>query len=218
MSGSLADVIQQAIYAGAAAGAQASGRPHQVYRPTDALAPIGPDSLVATLPAAFSADLRYGFKSAHEYTKPTWSCVIDGNQTKPGDILVGANATWFLASMEPLLPIVAVRCDAIVTISRPTSSRGIGALPPGGDVVAQEVAIMSGWPASVLQGTKGEKDDSGLPDDTRAPWVAIMMPAMPGVDVLTDDVISDDQGRRFTISGCERTYMGYRLTAAYAGA
>lgn len=116
MSGSIADVVQAAIYAGAAAGAQASGRPYAVYRPIDALASIGPDNLVTTLPAAFSAELRYGVESAHEYNKPTWSCVIGGNQTRPGDILVGQNANWFIVSMEPLLPVIAVRCNAIVTI------------------------------------------------------------------------------------------------------
>lgn len=220
MSGSqtLADVIQQAIYAGAAAGAQASGQPHQVYRPIDAMSPVNPDSLVATLPAAFSADLRYGFKSAHDYTKPTWSCAIDGRVTRPGDILVGPSATWFIASMEPLLPILVVRCSGTVSIARPTATSGIGVLPPGGDVVAEEVVVMAGWPASILQGTKGEKADSGLPDDTRAPWAAILMPQFAGVEIRTDDVLTDDQGRRYILSGCERTYLGWRLTAAYAGA
>ena len=215
---SLADIIQHAIYAGAAAGAQASGRPHQVYRPTDALNPVQPGSLVATLPAAFSGDLSYGFKAAKDYADATWSCVVDGNQTRPGDVLMGAS-TWFIASQEPLLPILAVRCNAVASLSRPSKAgRGGGRQAYGGDTERTETALMAGWPCSLLQGTKGERGDVQLPGDVRMPWFNVIMPAMAGVELLTDDVLTDGLGHRYKVSSAELTAMGWRLTVMLAEA
>lgn len=216
LDSSVQALIQQAIWYGYRASASVLGKPHSIYRPTSAVQPISPETLVTVLPAIFTPSDRYGFKEGAGYAKALWSVLVDGNQTRPGDILVG-ETTWYIASMEPDLPIMAVRCSSTVTVTRPTSTTGIGLRAPSGDVVTQETTLMAGWPASILQGTKGEKPDSGLPDDVRAPWAAILLPAVEGVELRTDDIITDETDRRFVISGCERSYMGWRLTAEFAG-
>jgi hypothetical protein len=39
------------------------------------------------------------------------------------------------------------------------------------------------------------------------------MPAFPGVELLTSDVIEDELGRRFAVASAEITPLGWRLTA-----
>ena len=88
----------------------------------------------------------------------------------------------------------------------------------GGEETAVDVPMLTGWPCSMLQGTKGEKDDSGIPDDTRSPWIAALLPPSAVADIRTDDVITDEDGRSFQVSGAELSPLGWRLTAAFAGA
>jgi len=76
--------------------------------------------------------------------------------------------------------------------------------------------LMTAWPASVLQGAKGEKDGAVLPGDVRLPWWAILLPAFPGVTLRSADIITDDIDRRFIISSAEKTDLGWRITAMQA--
>ena len=217
--------IQSKVNLGYRLAAARTGLPFQVYRPAGTTAPIVTANLVATLPAAFSAD-DYRFRRPQGYAKPTWTALIDGAITVPGDYLVEvsplpgqAARTFFISSQQPLLPIQAIACNAVITVARPTPQSGIGALPLGGNETTVEVASLTGWPASILQGTKGEKSEDNLPDDTRSPWTSVLLPPSAAwADVRTDDVLTDDGGRRYLVSGAELTALGWRLTAAYAGA
>ena len=76
-----------------------------------------------------------------------------------------------------------------------------------------EIAYATGFPCSILQGTKGEKNDAGLPGDTRLPWWVILVPASVG-NIKYGDLILDDLGRRYVVSSPELTDLGYRITAS----
>jgi hypothetical protein len=81
-------------------------------------------------------------------------------------------------------------------------------------VPAQETTLATAWPISQLQGTKGEKGVTNLPGDVRMPWIAILVPTIPGGVVLAEgDRMRDDLGRAWTLSSCELNPLGWRLTA-----
>ncbi|WP_230371027.1 hypothetical protein [Paludibacterium denitrificans] len=77
--------------------------------------------------------------------------------------------------MQDTLPIYCVQCNRTVNVLRVSMDSGVGQIGYGGDTADTEQVLMSGWPASVLQGTKGERNEAGLPGDTRTPWWAILM-------------------------------------------
>ena len=209
--------IQGHIWRGYAKAAQRIGADYQFYRPASG---AFPGSAIAMLPVSLNAeDMKYG--RPNKYGKPTWFALVDATGLRAGDYFVGPQGTFFLAAIQPLLPILAVECNRTVSLSRVQAPSGVGAQGYSGMTARNEIAYASGVPCSILQGTKGEKGDAGLPGDTRLPWWSILMPAsadasLDGSPVNYGDLITDDLGRRYTVSSTELTDLGYRLTAALA--
>lgn len=210
-----AATLQARIYAGYGKAALRIGPAYSHYRPSSANNPIASGNLLGTLNASLNAqDMAYG--KPNVYGKPLWYCLVDGTKTRVGDYLVGPDRTVFIAAMQQALPILAVECNRTLTIYRPAQQTAVGAVGYGGNTGAGETALMTGWPASVLQGTKGENGGVGLPGDVRLPWWAILMPAFPGVSIRAFDVISDDLNNRYVISSAEQTDLGWRFTCLQA--
>ena len=206
--------LQSRIYAGYAKAAQRLGLPFSQYRPTTASNLLSAGNLLRSLLASFNAqDFKYGRPNG--YGKPAWYCIADGSLLAPGDYLIGGTGqTYFIAAMQPLLPILAVECNRTVTVYRPQQQAGVGAVGYGGNTAQNETVLVAGFPASILQGTRGEKGDANLPGDTRNPWLIVLLPNLPGAIYLrTDDVMIDDLGRRYTFSSAEQTDLGWRITA-----
>lgn len=209
--------IQQVVYRGYAISAAKIGLPYAQYRPVSsditALAPIS-----TSLLASFNAeDMKYG--KPNKYGKPTWYALLDGTQTQVGDYLVGAAGTFFIAAQQPLLPILAVECNRTLSFARPQAQSDVGAVTNyEGNTPDTQTPLATGWYASVLQGTKGEKNEVALPSDVRTPWWAMLFPAIPGVTLQSGDLVSDDIGRRYILSSVELTDLGYRCTAMQAQA
>ena len=207
--------IQARIYKGYAIAALKIGVLHDQYRPTSALNPISLGNRLTSLPVSFNSE-DFSYMKPNKYGKPTWFAVVDGAQTKVGDYLKGPTGTFFIAAQQPLLPILAVECNRTVSVYRPQQQTGIGAQGYGGDTDANETLLMQAWPASVLQGPKGEKSEAHLPGDTKNAWAAVLMPAFTGVVLRSDDILIDDLARRFVLSSVELTDLGYRMTAMQA--
>lgn len=205
--------LQTRIYAGYAKAALRIGLSFSQYRPTAATSPISAPYLLRTMLASFNAmDFKYGRSPL--YGKPTRYCLADGALLAPGDYLIGNGFTYFIAAMQPLLPILAVECNRTVTAYRPQQQVGVGAVGYGGNTAANETVLASGFPASILQGTKGEHGDTKLPGDVRNPWWLVLLPNIPGgVQLRTDDVLVDNDGCRYTVSSAEQTSFGWRITA-----
>src|SRR5450830_590971 len=205
--------LQSKIYKGYGQAAKRIGPINTVYRATSALAAMG--QTVAAINASFnSEDMTYS--RPNKYGKPTWFGLFDGTLVRVGDYLVGEQGAFFVAQMQLTLPILMVQCNRTVNFLRAPAAAGVGALGYGGITEENEQTLMSGWPASVLQGTKGEKGDAVLPADTKTPWWNILVPAYPGVVLRSSDIATDDLDRRYTISSAELTDAGWRLTAMQA--
>lgn len=203
--------IQSKVWRGYAQAAKRLGSSYQFCRP----GPGGfPGARLFTAFVSLNAeDMKYS--KPNKYGKVTAYALVDGTGLQAGDYFSGAQGTFFIASLQPLLPILVVQCNRTVTLSRVESDPNAGAQGYSGMTAANEAAYAEGAPCSVLQGTKGEKNDAGLPADTRLPWWNILMPAAVGV-VKYGDLITDDLGNRYVASSVELTDLGYRVTASQA--
>jgi hypothetical protein len=203
--------LQQKLYRGYARAAEQTGLPCRLYRAGGPLNPMAGAAL-ATLPAAFSPQ-DYAFEHPQGYGKALWQALLDGTQVLVGDLLVGPK-TYFVVALQALLPILVAEAPHVVDVRRPFRETGVGYQASyGGTTPRQETIVMGQWPASILQGIRSENTGAGLPDDLKAPDWDILLPAFPGVQLVTSDIVQDEAGRRFAIGSAETTPLGWRLTA-----
>jgi hypothetical protein len=202
--------LQAKIYKGYGQAAKRIGFDYQQFRATSASNPLMSTAL-QTLPASFTTNFNYS--APNKYGQATWLGLFDARTFQPGDFLVGHQGTFFVAAMQDTLPIYCVQTNRVVSVLRVGMDPGVGLGGWAGDTPASEAPLMQGWPASVLQGTKGEANPANLPGDVRTPWWAILMPAWPGIVLRTSDIIRDELGRKYVISSAELTDMGWRCTA-----
>lgn len=208
-----AATLQSKIYQGYGKAALRLGYMTSAYRGLTAFNPVSVGNLIASLNASFNSESMV-YSRPNKYGHPTWFGVFDGTLVKVGDILTNAqDGTFFVAAMQQALPILVVQTNRTLSVLRPLQQTGVGAAAYNGDTVATETALMTGWPASVLLGTKGGRSVANLPGDTSAPWWAILMPAVAGVQIRTSDIITDDLSRRYIVSSAELTDLGWRITA-----
>jgi hypothetical protein len=187
-------------------------------------------------------DMKYG--KPNKYGKSTWYALFDGKELQVGDYLIGLikggnlelegggdillencrklllegkGIAFFIAAMQPLLPILVVECNRVVSIYSPQAQDGVGAQDYAGTTTQNQKLLVSNVPCSILQGTKGEKSETDLPGDTRSPWWTILMPASVG-RITQDTIIIDDLDQRYIVSSNENSEYGWRLTAMMADA
>jgi hypothetical protein len=205
--------LQDKIHIGYGKAAKRIGFDYQQFRATSAYNPLTSTAL-QTLSASFTTNFKYS--APNKYGQATWLGLFDGRSFEPGDFLVGHQGTFFIAAMQDTLPIYCVQTNRVVSVLRVGMDAGVGLGGWASDTPANEAILMQGWPASVLQGTKGESNPTNLPGDVRTPWWLILMPAWPGVVLRTSDIVRDELGRKYVISSAELTDMGWRITAMQA--
>ncbi len=179
------------------------GVPYSLFRPTGASTPLAPANQIQTLNALLDASLSLAFNAPNKFGNALFAAILNPKAVQPCDYLVGPEGTFFISSTEPLKPILAVQCNRVISFERP-SSGSPGSRLYGGSTSEPIASLI---PASVLTGTKGERNVSEtLPDDSRMPWETILVPALPGMPMFQQaDQFTDDIGRRFTVSAAELT-------------
>ncbi|MDE1179495.1 hypothetical protein [Paraburkholderia sp.] len=116
--------LQNRVYKGYQKAALRIGPLYGVYRPSSPLDPLGLGPVV-TLNASFNAeDMTYS--KPNKYGKPTWFCLVDGTQVMVGDYLINDSQTFFIAAMQPILPILAVDCNRTINVLRPQQQTAVG--------------------------------------------------------------------------------------------
>jgi hypothetical protein len=205
--------LQAKIYIGYGKAAKRIGFDYQQFRATSASNPLSSTALQA-LPVSFTTNFKYS--APNKYGKADWLGLFDAREFAVGDFLVGRQGTFFIAAMQDTLPILCVQTNQVIDVLRVGINAGVGLGGWAGGVRADEVPIMQGWPASILQGTKGETNEAKLPQDVKTPWWTILLPAYPGIVFRTSDIIRDDLDRKYMISSAELTDMGWRITAMQA--
>lgn len=215
-----ASLMQQKLYAAYAKSAQFIGMPYTLYRPSSSLTPIAAGNVVTTLSAGFNAE-DMAFEKPEKYGAALWYCLVDGTQTRVGDYLAGTGGTFFIAAMQSLLPILAVKCNRSVRISRMPPQNGAGYAGYSGVVESAETDVLgtsnqgsfvSGWPASILLGGKTDRE-TGLPSDVKQSGYVILLPATVPIVIVESDILQDDMGRNYAIDAAELTDLGWRILA-----
>ena len=206
----LGTTIQSFINLGNAFTGQFVGTPYQQYRCAGVGPVISQENLVGTLSAAFAQ--KGNFTAAPSVKVDEWTGYFDGSKTQAGDYLSNGSLTYFVSAQLPLMPYVCIACPRVVSLFRPAAVTTVGLSAYGGNTEATETAMMTGWPASILQGTKGERGDVSVPDNVKSPWYALRLPVLAGVTIQSGDIVTDDLSRRYTISSAELTAFGWRFT------
>jgi hypothetical protein len=202
--------LQNLIYGrGYAQAATKMGLSYSLYRPASAGIVVGGANLVGSVAAHFRID--DGLTQPAGFGQALWRGWFDGRLTLPGDYLVGPGGCFFVAAQQALLPPLCVKCNHTLTVTRPGDPVPYGAL--GYDGGAADLTLLAGWPASVLIGPKGEKNEVGLPGDVKQSWWAVLMPAYAGVRLAPSDLLTDESGQTYVVASVEITDLGLRLRA-----
>ena len=187
------------------------GLPHDVFRPNSVTNPLDLANRILRLPAAFPFDAK--FAKPPSYGAAICAGVFDSSGTQAGDYLVGPSGTYFIASQVPLLPVMCVLTNRMVSLGRPGAPASAGVNDYGGVTLQSSTLLASNWPASVLANSGGAQ--GVLPSDTTIPSWAILLPAVPVV-LRPADLVTDDLGRVFVIASAEQSALGWRVTATQA--
>jgi hypothetical protein len=211
--------VPDAIRRGLGQAARGAGEWCDLYRASSAETPIAPANLVLRLPAAFVA--LNNPRAAVGYGNAVWQGIFDAAYVQPGDYVVGSDGVFFVASITRLGPVMCVKTNRTVTLTRPAAPAMAGLTRYGGVLASQTTPLMTAWPASVLmrqrQGGRG-----ALPGD--APGVTggaggweMLLPGTAGVLLRPGDLVADDLGRSGVLAATELTALGWRLFARQAG-
>lgn len=211
------DLIAPLFNIGPRISAQVLGTGYAQYRASGPSDPTDSGKLVATIPAWITSDAKGMGGRPFSHAKPVCYGMVDPNVVNVGDYLIGNFGTFFVISKDGVMPTQLVRCNKTVTLSRPQP----GTPDPeyyGGMIESDYAPILTNWPASVLQGTKGEAGEVKLPGDVRLAWAAVLLPPTGGVEILPGDRITTNEATpmRYTVSGRELTALGWRISAATA--
>lgn len=209
--------IAEKVWFGYGKAGQKLGFPTDVYRYTGGGNPLVPANKIGTKRSIYAPDEK--FSRPNRYGNALWRVFIDGNFTKKWDYLVGTGLgglTYFIAEQLPDLPPLAIQCNRTVTLKRPAQQTGTGLNGYGGNTAATETALMTSFPASMLQASRSQSLVD-LPGDLRDPWYTLLLPDA-GIAIDTRDIVYDDQGARHVVGSIERTELGWRIVVGRAQA
>ena len=206
--------LQDLISRGMGIAARKGGVLCDAFRPCDAGPPLVLRNRFLRLSVAFNAE-DPSFRRAGAYGRAAYYAVFDSAYTRPGDYLAerGSRRVWFLAEQLPLLPVLCVLANRVVSLARPTAPVLAGLNAYGGVNRAMLTPILTEWPASVLAGGGGPGGAGAveLPGDTRLAGFSVLLPAVAAAVPRVDDLLSDDLGRNFIVASAELSPLGWRL-------
>lgn len=219
--------LQARVYAGYAKAAARVGTLFDIYRPTTATNPLQFGNFVGTIPAAFTVhgSKGFNFESPSDWQKPSFHALLDPTQVLVGDYLVnhlgGAVGPFFIAGKDPVVPILAVNCNRVISINAQGANTALGLGHYSGNVAAtagataagtaNETVKLSAWPASVLTSARAPKDAVLPGNDGAGSFKIILPPVLPGVTIQQSDMVTDDLGNRYAVLAAESQDLGWRL-------
>lgn len=190
------------------------------YRPMFPTDPISELTYEGTLMVDFDPRPTLSARKVSGPRQPIWYAGCDATDILRGDFLIGEAGTFFVALLQNYLPPECIQCNVKLSIYRPTGDvpEDIRYYRAGNTLNSGRGApLATNWPASMLEGTKGDRGVMGLPNDVKEPWFNVVMPELPGGLVpQTTDQFFDEFDRRYVISSPVRDEHGWRFTAGLA--
>lgn len=197
------------VYKGYGIAAKKIGFVHSQYRPTTAINPISAPFLISTTFYA-SFNVSWNYMKSNKYGNSVFQMVADGRVMKVGDYFVGYN-TWFVIGMEPVLPILAVQCNAVVDVKRPQTTITKGAVGYMGDKPNQnDTILMQNIPCSLLIEGRGKENPVKLPMDSSWGRWELLLPYLGGVKINVGDTVFSGSDL-YIVDSNELTEFGWRL-------
>lgn len=207
-----ADHLQDRLYWGLNRAANVLGRVTDAYRASGVSDPLDRSNRYLQLRAAFSR-VDGNFTQPVGYGIGVWRGYFDASYTRVGDYLVREHDVWFIAAQHCLLPVLCVKTNRVITITRQVT-------PITGtsyDLASANstISVISRWPASLLgTGTEG-KSPTGLPSDTAIPNVIALLPATHDQVLQPTDIVIDEHGTTGIVVAAELSDLGWRLNVRH---
>jgi hypothetical protein len=207
--------LQDRVYFGLGRSARYVGLWADAFRPAGPSNPLDKQNRFLRLPAAFLST-KGGDIRTNVYGEPLWQGVFDASYTREGDYIVLGSRIFFVASQEPLLPILCVSANRTISVARPNAQGNTAANSYGGYTSGGSTNLMQGWPASVLGENSTGTSSAGLPINLGVPYWSVLVPSVAKIILSPGDLIADDLGRTAVITGSELTNLGWRISAKLA--
>jgi len=214
--------VQNRIYYGYGKAAIRLGTQHAIYRTLNPINPIQAANLVGNTFISIDQNLKY--MTPKKYGDLVWQFLpFDGLSLQDFDYMVGGTTTYFIADIAPddrLSPPLCVECNAVISVNRPTNAPlPAGTVPYQQYQPATSVLKVQAMPCMLLQHSKIDAHNLKLPTSVKLPYFAITIPEIDGLDVITGDIITDDNGRRLAVISSEltRRTLGLRIVAVELG-
>jgi hypothetical protein len=204
--------LQDLVDRGLGVAARLVGAQYTAFRPTTGTMPLAVTNRYLNLPAWFNRDLGRA-RPLPGWAEAGWSGVFDRAYTLPGDYLQGPVGTFFVASQDPLLPVLCIRSNRTVDVKRPARIPHAGRNGYGGVVRATESPLLTGWPASLLLVRASKAGTAGLPSDSLAAQHTLLLPRLPSAVPVPQaaDLVSDDLGISYLVDAVEQSELGWRM-------
>jgi hypothetical protein len=207
--------LQDRLYLGLGLCARHVGQSADAFRPKGPFNPLDNQNRFLRLPATFvSANGNEGRTNA--YGEALWHGIFDASYTRAGDYLIMDTGRFFVASQNPLLAVLCVKANRIISIVRPNMQTNTASNAYGGYTSGGSETLMEGWPASVLGENRSSGSVTNLPTDQAIPFWNILLPAIAHVVLSPGDLVTDDLNRTAAIVGSELTDLGWRVSAKMA--
>ena len=207
--------FQDKVYFGLGKTARYLGSAADAYRPSSAFHPLDQQNRFLRLPVWFTSTSN-SVTGTNVYGQPLWHGVFDASYTRPGDYLVWQSKVYFIASQEPLLPVLCVMTNRVVSISRPNVQALPAANPYGGYASGASTPLLGDFPALVLSETKSGSSLVNLPTDQALAFWYVLLPALSELLITPGDLLTDDLGRNAVVTESELSSLGWRLSAKMA--
>jgi len=212
MSGSLpGEAVPDLIRQGLGQAAAAVGDWCYAYRANGPNQPLAAGNCFMQIPATFANPSGFGVPVG--YGEALWEGYFDAAYTLPGDYLCGSDGMFFIAAQPRLGPVLCVKTNRVLNLSRPAGAQQGGVNGYVGVLQTSALPLLAGWPASVLAAGVGGR--GALPGDApgllggAGGWT-VLMPAA-GVTLRPGDLVQDDLGRNGVVASAELTSLGWRL-------
>ena len=205
-------LLQDRLQRGLDVAARRIGSIHEVMRPQGVGPPLARANRVLRLHASFNAEDQ-SYRKPQAYGRAVWWGVFDSAGTRSGDYLVGAEATYFVAAQQVLLPTQCVRINRVVTAWRPLGAGGAGASGYGGVRELAGERLIERWPASIL--VRGGGGAGMLPGQAGAGSWIVLLPHLP-VALRPADLLRDEMDQGYLVEAAEESDLGWRLIARSA--
>jgi hypothetical protein len=215
--------IQGKVYYGYKQAALRVGLPFNHFRPPPGTPSIAPSSQIGSVLAAMAVGTATNFNFARPAleTDYQFQCLADGTLLQVGDVLQNPTSllNFFIGEMAPLMPVVAVRCNTMLTVRRRTPAAQVpGVNPYSGASFTEEITTLDGLVACVMLASAGKATRSGgLPGDAPGPmkYSIALSPLVDETMIAIDDAVLDSAGRRFIVAGYEKTPVSFVLEGVH---